>query len=643
MLKFAPTTIALLLALPLGGSSLAASPAPLHLSQADDTDLDLQGLRQLDAGDFSGAIATYEQALRQAEANGDTAAYQEAFVGLAKATLLAQDYPRAIALWEQLAATLGPDSYGYEVATTATNLALALYNTGQFAAAETRLRAAIAAWETIRADSEDLDQVTLFEQQAHTYRLLQKVLVAQGNTNEALVAAEASRGQALVEQLVQQYNPAHRRDAAPPLSLDEIRHTAREQNTTLVLYSLVGDEVRVLGTEANAPNELYTWVVQPNGRIQFHAIDLPAAGIDSLRHFVYRTRNEAVQRRSRGPGVNPTLPGETFSQQMYQLLIAPIAAALPQDPQARVTLLPQGPLFLIPFPALRDLNGTALIERHTLVSAPSVQVLGLANETGNDLAAADSAPVIIGNPEMPTLPEQTVPLSDLPGAEREAAAIAALFNTQPLLGRQAAETPAVLEAMTQAPIIHFATHGLLDLDSRLNAYGETVVTDQPTARESNVFVDPGSVIVGDNVVIGGVAAEVALSREQVVRVDLPGALALTPRGTSDGFLTSREIAQLELNADLVVLSACDTGQGRITGDGVVGLARSFMTAGADTVIVSLWAIPDAPTAELMVTFYEQLARHGDKARALREAMLATQQNHPHPMNWAAFMVVGSAL
>ncbi|NEO83374.1 MAG: CHAT domain-containing protein, partial [Spirulina sp. SIO3F2] len=625
MPKLAPTALALLLTLPLAGSSLAAPSAPLHLSQADAVDLDLQGRHQLEAGEFEAAIATYEQALSQAEVSDDPDAYEEAFLGLAKATLLAEDYPRAIALWEQLAAGLSPDDYGHVNATTSTNLALALYNTGQYAAAETRLREAIAAWETVRADSDDLDQVTLFEQQAHSYRLLQKALVAQGKIEDALVIAEASRGQALVEQLVQQYG---RVSAAPPLSLNEIRQTAQQQNTTLVLYSLVGDEVRVLGTEANYPNTLYTWVVQPNGQIQFHATDLAAMDIDSLRHFVYRTRNEAVQRRSRGRSVSPTLPGETFSQQMYQLLIAPIAAHLPQDPQARVTLLPQGPLFLLPFPALRDLNGNYLIEHHTLVSAPSVQVLRLADEAGNDVAVAGQAPVIIGNPQMPTLPDQDVPLTNLPGAEAEAEAIAALFNTQPLLRGQATESSAILNAMTTAPIVHFATHGLLDLDSRLNAYGETVVDDQPTARDSNVFVNPGSVIVGDNVFIGGVPAEIALSREKVVRVDLPGALALTPALGSDGFLTSREIAQLDLAADLVVLSACDTGQGRITGDGVVGLARSFIAAGADTVVVSLWAIPDAPTADLMVAFYQQLAQHGDKAQALREAMLATQESYP---------------
>lgn len=105
-----------------------------------------------------------------------------------------------------------------------------------------------------------------------------------------------------------------------------------------MVYSLVGDEVRVLGTEANLPNELYTWVVQPSGRTHFRVTSLSANGITSLRHFAYRTRNEAVRRRSRGPNVDVTLPGGTYSEQMYQLLIEPIAAFLPSDPQARLTI-----------------------------------------------------------------------------------------------------------------------------------------------------------------------------------------------------------------------------------------------------------------------------------------------------------------
>ncbi|MGB3203854.1 MAG: CHAT domain-containing protein [Crinalium sp.] len=91
-----------------------------------------------------------------------------------------------------------------------------------------------------------------------------------------------------------------------------------------------------------------------------------------------------------------------------------------------------------------------------------------------------------------------------------------------------------------------------------------------------------------------------------------------------------------------VLEACDTAVGKITGDGVIGLSRSLITAGVPSVIVSLWSIPDAPTAELMTEFYQNLQKNPDKANALREAMLTTMKKHPKPVNWAAFTLIGEA-
>ncbi|MEM6350088.1 MAG: CHAT domain-containing protein [Cyanobacteria bacterium P01_D01_bin.14] len=123
---------------------------------------------------------------------------------------------------------------------------------------------------------------------------------------------------------------------------------------------------------------------------------------------------------------------------------------------------------------------------------------------------------------------------------------------------------------------------------------------------------------------------------------LPGAIALAPGSGEDGLLTAGEIIDLSLSAELVVLSACNTGRGRITGDGVVGLSRAFIGAGVPSVVVSLWAVPDAPTADLMTAFYTQLQTTPDKAQALRQAMLQTQAVHPDPRDWAGFTLVGEA-
>ncbi|NCS38362.1 MAG: CHAT domain-containing protein [Microcystis aeruginosa BS13-10] len=121
------------------------------------------------------------------------------------------------------------------------------------------------------------------------------------------------------------------------------------------------------------------------------------------------------------------------------------------------------------------------------------------------------------------------------------------------------------------------------------------------------------------------------------------ALAPNPSANDDGFLTYDEILQLKLNAELVVLSACDTGRGDITGDGVIGLSRSLILAGTPSVIVSLWSVPDAPTASLMTEFYRNWQEKKlDKAQALRQAMLTTMKTHPNPRDWAAFTLIGEA-
>ncbi|MGB3759310.1 MAG: CHAT domain-containing protein, partial [Rivularia sp. (in: cyanobacteria)] len=263
-----------------------------------------------------------------------------------------------------------------------------------------------------------------------------------------------------------------------------------------------------------------------------------------------------------------------------------------KNSSARVIFIPQDSLFLVPFPALRDENGKYLIEKHTILTSPSIQVLNLTRKQRKNVETRNFASLIVGNPKMPKLPpkigEPPQQLPPLPGAETEAKAIASLLNTEPLIGSQATES-AVVKRLPQARIIHLATHGIFDDIQGLNS-----------------------------------------------------GIALTPSGQDDGLLTAGEIFDLKLNADLVVLSACDTGRGRITGDGVVGLSRSFISAGVPSVLVSLWSVPDAPTASLMTEFYQNLRNNPDKAQALRQAMLTTMKQHPAPKDWAAFTLIGEA-
>jgi CHAT domain-containing protein len=120
-------------------------------------------------------------------------------------------------------------------------------------------------------------------------------------------------------------------------------------------------------------------------------------------------------------------------------------------------------------------------------------------------------------------------------------------------------------------------------------------------------------------------------------------LALTPAGEDDGFLTALEVFQMKTPADLVVLSACETGKGKVMkAEGIVGLTRAFMFAGAPRVIVSLWKVDDQATAALMAKFYEGFKKGVPAARALRDAQayVRAQEKWKHPFYWAAWALWG---
>ena len=121
---------------------------------------------------------------------------------------------------------------------------------------------------------------------------------------------------------------------------------------------------------------------------------------------------------------------------------------------------------------------------------------------------------------------------------------------------------------------------------------------------------------------------------------LSSGLYLAPGPNRDGVLTVGDLYSLRLDADLVTLSACETGLGKVVnGDDVIGLTRGFLYAGARTIVASLWEVDDAATAQLMESFYKNLGAH-DKREALRLAQIETRNSHPDPWYWAGFNVIG---
>jgi CHAT domain-containing protein/Flp pilus assembly protein TadD len=331
-------------------------------------------------------------------------------------------------------------------------------------------------------------------------------------------------------------------------------------------------------------NTIYIWVIQPNGSITFQQSNLPPN--TNIKDLVDTSRNN-IGVRGRSRSSNSATPSNIFVQGdlkiLHKLLIAPIAKSLPKDPNQRIIFIPQGELFFVPFVALQDSNDKYLIEQHTISTASAIGLLDSTPKPAK-FNPKQGTSIVVGNPIMPPAPDGTQ-LVPLEGAEKEAIAIGNILKTTPLIGAQA-DKNVVISKMRLASVIHLATHGLLDK----------------------------------------------------VKGDIPGAIALT-----NGLLTSNEIFDLKLQANLVVLSACDTGGGDLSGDGVIGLSRALAAAGTPSVAVSLWSVDDNATQELMVEFYQNWYGKGmNKDQAMRQAMLEVMKSHEKPRDWAAFTILGEA-
>ncbi|MBR8830785.1 MAG: hypothetical protein N5P05_001021 [Chroococcopsis gigantea SAG 12.99] len=552
------------------------------------------GLVQVHLGNYAVAIDYLQQDLAVQRKLGRRQAEGQALGSLGDAYYYQENYQQALSYYQQSLQIAQEVNYARGVGLMLTNVGAAQLKLNQLPDAEKNLRESIRVLLALRekgASRQD-DELSLFDREVRSYRILQQVLVKSERPESALEIAEAGRARIFVEFLAKK-NTQQKVDS---LSLAEIKKIAVDKQITLIEYSVVYDKEEA----KNKDGKLYIWVVLPDGKINFKQVDLAGEGIN-LSQLINDSRS-AIGVGGRGLAIRGTGAAnqQESLEKLYKLLISPIAASLPSDPNAKIVFIPHEELFLVPFPALSSGGNNYLIRDHTILGAPSIQVLQLLGNTPKRDYKLESA-LVVGNPTMPSLlsgpgskPEQLPPL---PGAEQEARSIANLLNTQAILGAQASKAN-ILPKMQNSDIVHLATHGLLDVDA-----DGTLNTRYAGYR------------VG-------------------------GAIALAPQGQDKGLLTVDEIINLKLKADLVVLSACDTAAGKIVGDGVIGLSRSFLAAGAKNVMVSLWAVPDAPTSQLMTQFYSGLAKNPDKGQALRQAMLATMKDHPAPKDWAAFTLIG---
>jgi CHAT domain-containing protein len=522
------------------------------------------------------ALSILENSLVKARQCKDTTMESNILYALNHVYLLLNQFDKCIEVSQQsYAMEVKEDSESLIRWLSLFNLAQAYWASGNLNQAETALREIMQAWECwggwntsgLQSDKANIDNFTL-ARLTMVYEMLQILLVQQDKIEDALEISERGRAKAIANLLAQRTQSTPTAFSTPSSTVVEIyNNITKNQKATFVEYSVIDER-------ACGKTILLIYVIQPTGTITLRGVDIKStldSNLETLEALV-KINHDAIN------NIYLTEPDiieqNQYLQQLHKLLIEPIVDLLPENSNQPIIFIPQDELFLVPFSALQDANGKYLIETYTILIAPSIQVLELSQNRKKEQRSQTVeghlfSALVVGNPKMPTIPltEPPLTLRDLAWAKTEANAIAPLLNTQAITGADATKAY-ITQLLPKARLIHLATHGLLD---------------------------------------------------DIRQLGIPGAIALAPSDGDHGFLTAGEIYDMKLNAELVVLSACSTGQGKITGDGVIGLSRCLIAAGVKSVIVSLWSVDDLSTALLMVQFYQIFQQGVAATVALNEA------------------------
>lgn len=510
------------------------------------------GVMALADGRHSAARVSFQRALALREGLKDDAGVAESLNGIAgvllatgqagaaldharRATGLAERYGQVELLWE-----------------SRTLSGMAERRLGDAVAARASFTEAIDLIERLRREvgGRPLGRERFFESKLSPYHELIALLLASGDVAGALTTAERAKARVLADLLQDR--------AGPGGSFALADATSVVNASTAILEYVITDDTASLFVLSKV-----------NGRT-------------TLEHFVIPSRAPALAarvRRFRDRLASRDLLVAQDARALHDLLLAPAASRLAG--KSHLIVVPDGPLWEVPFQALQDRANRYIVETAAVSYAPSLTVL---RETLRRRPVREGPPTLLamGNA--------------LPEAEAQVAALRGVYGARSRIyvGADATERRFKSEAAGHR-LIHVASHGVFDQDS---------------PRYSHLVLSRDA---GD-------------SRE-------------------DGLLEAWELANLELAADLVILSACDTGRGRIAlGEGSVGTMWAVLAAGARAAVVSQWMVEASSTTTLMTAFHRRLAAgDGDTAGHLRRATLELIEDprYRHPFYWAPFILVGN--
>ncbi len=441
---------------------------------------------------------------------------------------------------------------------------------------------------------------------------------------------------------------AVQRGESHPLRLDQLSALVPDSNTALLEYVVAEDRTFLFViTKRNESNQT------PRTATGNAAPVSQTKSLPDLHVFNINITREALTKRVTHFQRQIATRDLLFSNEaraLYATLLEPAAAQLKN--RTRLILIPDSALWELPFQTLQSTNNEYVIEHHAISYAPSLSVLGEIvrgrARRSQQRPSSNSALLAFGNPSFKANAPQIVEakevearpdahrlitaagtmhtqsaFADLPEAERQVRLIGALYGagrSRVYTGAEAREDRVKNEAHNFR-ILHLATHSVLD-DTR--------------PMYSHVLLTPST----------GSATP-------------PPNAGLTTNDVNgeDGLLEAWEMMQLNLHADMVVLSACETAGGRVaSGEGVIGLSWALFVAGSPTTVVSQWKVESASTTELMLAFYGNLRAASNhphtrqlftsnamsKAEALRQASLTLlhTEKYAHPFYWAGFIVIG---
>ncbi len=449
--------------------------------------------------------------------------------------------------------------------------------------------------ERDREQLQDEHKLSLDNTTFRNYKVLCTLLLNQGNVPEALCTAERERARALANLMLEKYDIQERRDSNKVYVNGLKNISIRNQSTFIFIASAVIDEI------------IYFWIIE-EGNIRFRIskvesgeegirdlLNLPqkqlfnfsAASVEcedrSLSAYYRVHEKEEGNQRLVEEEEDKTKKEESSLHLLYERLIAPVADLVQRQD---IIIVPEGDLFMVPFPALQDANDKFLSETFRIRLIPSLTTLQLIQSSPEDFHCTTGA-LIVGDPAVH--PKTRLP--PLPEARKEAQEIAELLGVTAIVGNQVTKE-AILRKMKEVSLIHFAAHGDAE------------------------------------------RGEIALS---------PSCFSERIPSKKDFMLTMGDVTKAGIRAKLVVLSCCHSGRGEIMkSEGVVGISRAFLASGARCVLVSLWQLDDKSTKEFMIRFYGHLVRDKLSAsEALHQSVKWMRESKKYSVSdWAPFVLIG---